>query len=198
MRRFLLSLCFLAGLLTHARADVVGFPPATCPHGSTPDVCHGGPHCAITLCQANTDCFTGHECKSIQACLGTLNCQGRPMPADAAYPPKKIMKSACPSSGFCADGQACQTEKLCVIPGSDSTGTAITTANATSQQTSLATSASTGTAQGTSTDGAKLGDSGCSCRIGDWTNAKAIGPWFMAGVFGTVVTFLRRRRSSRK
>ncbi len=191
MRRVLLSLCFLIGMAANARADVVGYPPATCPPGSTPDTCHGGPHCAIRLCQANTDCFTGQECKPIQACLGTLNCQGRPLPADAAPPLRKIMKSACPSSGICADGQACQTENLCVSPGSDSTGT--TTANATSQQTSRATSTSTGTAQGTSTDGAKLGDSGCSCRIGDWASAKSFGPWLLAGVFGAVVTLVRRR-----
>lgn len=106
------------------------------------------------------------------------------------------MKSACPSSGICSDGQVCQTENLCVSPG-DATDTSVTTANATSQQSSQATSVSTstGTAQGTSADVTKLGDSGCSCRIGDWDSAKTVGPWLLAGVFAALVTRMRRRGS---
>lgn len=200
MRRCLLSLCFLASLLTYARADVVGFPPASCPRGSIPRTCHGGPHCEIKLCQSDADCYNGEKCQPIQACFGTLNCISRPLPTDATYPPTNIMKSACPDSGYCSVGQACQTEKLCVSPGSDSTETAITTARETSQQTSLATSVTTSTStdQGTDTAGTKLGDSGCSCRIGDWASAKTIGPWLLAGLFGAVVTLVRRRRGSRK
>lgn len=108
-----------------------------------------------------------------------------------------MMTSACPSSGVCSDNQACQTEGLCVSAGGNATETAITTATATSQQTGLATagSTSTSTAQGTGTVGAKLGDSGCSCRIGDWASAKAFGPWFLAGVIAVLVTKMRRRGS---
>jgi hypothetical protein len=79
-----------------------------------------------------------------------------------------------------------------------STGTSITATNdTTSQQTGQTTSAapSTGTAQDAGTARAKLGDSGCSCRMGDWADAKAIGPWLLAGMFGAVVALLRRRRT---
>jgi hypothetical protein len=34
--------------------------------------------------------------------------------------------------------------------------------------------------------------------MGDWTDAKSVGPWLLAGVFGATVTLLRRRRGSRK
>lgn len=198
MRRILLSLCLLSGLLTSARADVVDFPPASCPRGSTPETCHGGPHCRVKLCQTDADCPKGKACKPVQACFGKISCMGRPLYTDASYPLTDIMKSACPSSGTCSDGQACPTENLCVSSGSDTTGT--TTTDATSQQTGLTTSVSTstGTTQDAGSIDTRLGDSGCSCNMGDWTNAKALGPWLLAALFSTMVTLLRRPRKSRR
>jgi hypothetical protein len=87
-----------------------------------------------------------------------------------------------------------------------SIGTSVaSTGNQTSQQTSVATSAATSTettsatltttTHDAGTAAAKLGDSGCSCRVGGWASARVIGPWLLAGVFSAVVTLLRRRRT---
>lgn len=314
MRSFVFSLCLLSGLATTASADIVPMPPAACPLGSNPRTCHGGAYCEVRNCQTDAECTLGGTCQEMRACFHLFDCLGRAIMFDAARPLYNSMKSACPSSGVCADtNQACQTQKICVMgsgtstvtspltstttsvatrsntasgtgtrsatqtvtalatsPTNTSTGvrtdpvTSVTsdsrtqsaTATQTETRTSNATGLSTGTGSGTGTGqataptsstgsgtgtgstvattftgsstgtsiattadttaqqtgvttstsatqdagpvAANLGESGCSCRIGDWAQAKAIGPWLLAGMFGVVVSLARRRRGSRK
>jgi hypothetical protein len=74
-----------------------------------------------------------------------------------------------------------------------------TTDTGSARQTDVATSVAvgTGTASATATDGpdARLAkNGGCSCDLGGWSAAQALGPWLLAGVFGAMVLLFRRRR----
>ncbi len=57
-------------------ADVVGPGPDTCPNGSVPSSCHGGPYCYPLTCTGDADCDEGEKCQSAEVCTTTIECAG--------------------------------------------------------------------------------------------------------------------------
>ena len=95
-----------------AYADVVESPPDECPEGSSPDTCHGGPHCVPNRCSTDTDCTEGFVCEEREYCVGTVNCAGMLGPGEDPrdYDRDVIL-------GTCRDcSEACNFIRLCVPP----------------------------------------------------------------------------------
>jgi MYXO-CTERM domain-containing protein len=63
-------------LAASARADVVQPEPPSCPLGSDPHTCHGGPHCRPSACSAAGECPAGKWCTTRQLCIEKLDCGG--------------------------------------------------------------------------------------------------------------------------
>ncbi len=91
-----------------ARADVIGPPPKTCPAGTEPGSCHGGPFCKPKVCVSDASCKAGQSCQSKKFCIKQINCGG-------GYGTKYIdvAKGTCPGGAPCKDG-TCKTVKVCV------------------------------------------------------------------------------------
>lgn len=105
-----------------AAADVVGPAPATCPEGSRPDACHGGPFCFPLTCTQDADCTGGLVCRDRQLCLGELSCAGGFTDPDAAPPMTPQITGACASGASCDAPSACTPMKVCVSEGGTATG----------------------------------------------------------------------------
>jgi hypothetical protein len=175
MRRILFALLVSTLLATSANADVVpGEPLPECPPGVLADSCHGGSFCNVKFCTSAADCRSDQECREVQACLFDLSCErvGTYQRPDAD-PVTWAVKSLCPASGLSADQKPCKAVKVCVSPAGTSTSVATSTDTVPPSQ---------------------MGETGCTCRIGGWANAKSVGPWLLVGLVGAAMTLLRRRR----
>lgn len=114
-----LALCASVLLAVPAAADVVGQPPATCPNGSEPSTCHGGPHCNPLSCTTSADCATG-TCQDISYCVKTISCAGNIPPGeDPSQYDREVVEGLC--TGSCGSGAPCKTLKVCAT-GSSSGG----------------------------------------------------------------------------
>jgi hypothetical protein len=151
-------------------ADVVGPLPASCPEGGQASTCHGGPHCRVLGCMADTDCQDGLVCKDRSFCVGVINCSGKlPPDADPSTGDVQTLESSCAAGDSCDAGGACTTLKVCVAANS------------------------TGSISSTGSSGSDPGANGsCGCRLG--TSTERFGA--LALSFGTLVglSLLRRKR----
>ncbi|EYF03630.1 Hypothetical protein CAP_5421 [Chondromyces apiculatus DSM 436] len=95
-------------------ADVVGPPPDTCPDGSTPQTCHGGPYCAPRTCASENDCDAGELCVDRKLCLGELGCGGLLEP-DAMPPMTPTITGTCEGTTACTAPATCTTMKVCAV-----------------------------------------------------------------------------------
>ena len=110
--RLLLVLSMISGGAT-ARADVVMPPPKTCPAGTKPGTCHGGPHCKPEECSSSASCAPGQVCQGQKYCMQTINCgggYGGPSYVDVA-------RAACAGATPCKVGK-CTTVQVCGAKGS--------------------------------------------------------------------------------
>lgn len=100
-------------LTAPAYADVVEPEPDECPEGSTPDTCHGGPHCLPVRCAADTDCTGDFVCEEREYCVDTINCAGMLGPGeDPSDFDRDVIVGEC--RGDCSG--ACNFIRLCVPP----------------------------------------------------------------------------------
>ncbi len=110
-----LALCSfaLAALSSYpVHADVVGPEPATCPDGSVPSTCHGGPFCYPATCSSDADCDEGETCKDASLCTEPFDCGG----GWGGSAPSTNVLAACGSG--CAKG-TCSTLKVCQQEGGE-------------------------------------------------------------------------------
>lgn len=170
---FSLSLAFVTVIAAPAAADVVSAPPVSCPAGSDPATCHGGPHCNPLLCGATADCGAGQVCKDVAYCVKTINCGGLlPPDADPSMYEKEAVDGVC--TGACSGGAPCKTLKVCVAESTSSSSS----------------SGSTGTSTSSSSGAAGGGESGgCSFAGG----RGPLGAAFAAIAATAALSFARRR-----
>ena len=111
----LVSVCSL-GLGGVASADVVSPPPESCPGGSTPNSCHGGPYCAVSGCLNDGACKDGFTCQQLRLCIGEVSCVGmwNPEWGDPPGPEDKVTGS-CAEAQACGEG-TCQIIAVCAPP----------------------------------------------------------------------------------
>lgn len=108
-----LVLVSLLLLTTPALADVVDSPPEDCVEGTSPDTCHGGPHCTPNRCTTDEECEGDFVCEEREYCVGTINCAGMLGPGeDPSDYDRDVVLGAC--RGDCEG--ACNTIRLCVPP----------------------------------------------------------------------------------
>ena len=178
-----LSIALATSLSVPASADVVGPPPTSCPAGSTPSTCHGGPHCTPNLCGTDADCTGGTACKDVAYCVTTINCSGLlPPDADPSQFEKDAVDAAC---GACSGGQPCKTLKVCIAGGtSSSSSSGGTTSSSSSGGTTSSSSGTTETGAGES--------GGCSCDLAGGEGP--LGAAFAAFAATAALAFARRRR----
>jgi len=159
-----------------ARADVVFPPPATCPDGTEPGTCHGGPHCRPLICATNTDCQGGAVCMDRPFCVHTISCAGKlPPDADPSMYDQQVAEAACPGNSACDAGATCSTLKVCVptaVSGSSSNGSGETSSSG----------GSTGVLVG-----------GCACRTAGAQPGAAELPLLAIGALGLGLRARRRR-----
>jgi hypothetical protein len=157
---------FVLGVVGPARGDAVPPEPETCPAGSTPQTCHGGPHCKPADCTTDADCSGGASCVGQALCIGEVVCAGL-IPEDASIDDYKrpTVEGACPAGNECTSPATCSTRKVCVVPTSSSESTG-----------------SPPTGGGDS--------SGCSCELG----SGAAGAVSLAGAFCAALLLAARRR----
>jgi hypothetical protein len=164
-----------------ARADVVGPEPDSCPDGSVPSACHGGPYCHPFSCMTDADCDPGLSCKDRDLCTADIDCGGA-----EPYIIKQIT-GTCESG--CAAGSTCVTQKVCVPP---STGT---TTGAGGGGSSGNGGGGNGGAGGGGGSGGEVVVTGCACDLarGNVALGAAGGALFVLGLAG-LGTRRRRRR----
>lgn len=188
-----------------ALADVVGDPPPSCPTGSSPNVCHGGPFCEPAFCMDDGDCTGGWTCQDVNACVGEVNCGGGGRPS-----PTETFEGACKPDSTCdVAGATCQARRQCLpMPDPTTGGSTDGTATGTASTGDSATGGATGSGGGEtesptgnvpatdgsggassgSGDGGDGGKSSCSCNSNDPATTL---PWLAVALFA-----VRRRRSS--
>ncbi len=99
-----------------SRADVVGPDPESCPSGSSPSSCHGGPYCSLATCTTTDECDEGETCQSASLCTTAIDCGGIGGPAETTN-----VLGACVEA--CTQG-TCTTHKVCSkgTPGTGGNG----------------------------------------------------------------------------
>jgi hypothetical protein len=110
------SLCLTLSLASSTvRADVVGPAPDSCPSGGTPSSCHAGPYCALTECEADSECTVeGTVCREVPVCEGKVVCAGLVAPdADLSQYERATVESACQPGDACPDRTRCALRRLC-------------------------------------------------------------------------------------
>jgi MYXO-CTERM domain-containing protein len=174
MNRAILSLVLAASALLAAPrpvfADVVSPPPTSCPDGSEPATCHGGPHCRPRLCSTSAECGGG-VCQDVSYCVKTISCAGKiPPDADPSQFNQDAVEKVC--TGSCTGGAPCKSLKVCVSPGSSS-------------------ASSGGGAGAGGGDGNPVSFGGCGCRAAGDSAGEALVAAALAAALGIAV---RRRR----
>lgn len=100
-------------LTATAFADVVEPEPEDCVEGTSPDTCHGGPHCVPNRCATDEDCDGDFVCEEREYCVDTINCAGMLGPGeDPRDYDRDVIVGQC--RGDC--GGACNFIRLCVPP----------------------------------------------------------------------------------
>lgn len=99
-----------------SRADVVGPDPESCPSGSNPSSCHGGPYCSLATCTTTDQCDEGETCQSAQLCTTAIDCGGIGGPSETTN-----VLGACGAA--CTQG-TCTTHMVCAkgTPGAGGNG----------------------------------------------------------------------------
>ena len=111
MKRLVLLTFFITA--APAYADVVDSAPDDCVEGTTPDTCHGGPHCVPNRCTSDAECDGDFVCEEREYCVGVINCAGMLGPGeDPSDYDRDVIEGEC--GGECSG--ACNVIRLCVPP----------------------------------------------------------------------------------
>ena len=155
-----------------ARADVVGPQPETCPAGSDPSACHGGPYCYPAKCDTDTDCDSGETCAETPLCTEPFDCGGG---WGGSSPSTNVLG---PCGAGCAEG-TCTPLKVCQKSTSTGSGG----------------SGGAGGAGGGSSTGDDYAVKGCACSLEE---APTLGGLAALALLAGLSAFTGRRKARRE
>lgn len=115
MRALLISLVLLSGSVAAADRIPAQPLPTNCPPGSVADIDHGGPHCGVTPCTSEDDCYEPNNACSPPLAVCVVTQEFRTYSRRAH--PRAHATGTCGADDACAEGD-CRRGRFCVAPGS--------------------------------------------------------------------------------